>query len=299
MSEKGISSEQIKDVVRQTYALVAQGPCCGVTQETSCCGSTQTAVPWGKRLAKAVGYSTEVDAMPESVTESFAGCGNPVALAGLKEGETVLDLGSGGGIDCFLAAQKVGETGKVIGVDMTPQMLDRARANKEKIGAQNVEFRMGEIEHLPAADGSVDVIMSNCVINLSPDKSAVFREAFRVLKPGGRFAVTDIVTDGPLPETISENLAAWYGCVAGALDYRDFSTGLEAAGFVDVQVSPVELDLAEITAGLEKSGIEVSATESGEKKKAFVIVDGEPQELDLGDSNPPFSARITARKPPA
>ena len=261
-----------------------------------CCGSS----PGEESINLSLYETPEVEGLPVDVTGISAGCGDPVTLASLRPGETVLDLGSGGGIDCFLAARKVGESGKVIGVDMTPEMLDRARANKAKIGAENVEFRLGEIEHLPVADDSVDVILSNCVINLSPDKPAVFRETFRVLKPGGRFAVTDIVTDGPLPEVIRENLAAWYGCVAGALDYRDYVAALEAAGFSDVQVSRVEigLDPADIAEELEKYGIELPEPKDGEQKR-IAMVDGKPVELDLEDFNPPFSARISALKPEA
>ncbi len=236
MSEKGISSEQIKDVVRQTYARVAQGSCCGVTQETSCCGSTQTAVPWGKRLAKAVGYSTEVDAMPESVTESFAGCGNPVALAGLKEGETVLDLGAGAGLDVFLAAEKVGGKGRVIGLDMTPEMIEKARENAEKLGLKHVEFHLGDIEDMPIVDQSIDVIISNCVINLAPNKGKVFEEAYRVLKPGGRLMVSDIVAESELPQSVRDDLAAWAGCVAGALVESEYLEAIKQAGFIDVTV---------------------------------------------------------------
>jgi ubiquinone/menaquinone biosynthesis C-methylase UbiE len=171
----------------------------------------------------------------QAITPSL-GCGNPTGLAGLKPGEVVLDLGSGGGLDVFLAAEKVGPTGRAIGVDMTAEMVDLARQNARKIGATNVEFRLGEIEALPLADQSVDVILSNCVINLSPDKDAVFREAFRVLRPGGRVTISDIVTNGPLPEPVRRSVTAWAGCVAGALEEQEYLTRLRAAGFADVRV---------------------------------------------------------------
>jgi ubiquinone/menaquinone biosynthesis C-methylase UbiE len=174
--------------------------------------------------------------LPEEVKGLSLGCGDPVTLASLQPGQTVLDLGAGGGIDCFLAAQRVGETGRVIGVDMTAQMIEKARANKAKLGAENVEFRLGEIEHLPVSDASVDVIISNCVINLSPDKPQVFREAYRALRPGGRLAVSDIVTDGPLPSEVKNSISAWAGCIAGAMEIEDYITAIETAGFVDVQV---------------------------------------------------------------
>ncbi len=291
-NQKTSESSNIRTKVREHYGNFAAA--FDPQSAQGCCGSSE-----GNESINLSLYETpEVDSLPVDVTGISAGCGDPVTLASVKPGETVLDLGSGGGIDCFLAAQKVGETGKVIGVDMTPEMLDRARANKAKIGAENVEFRLGEIEHLPVADDSVDVILSNCVINLSPDKPAVFREAFRVLKPGGRFAVTDIVTDGPLPEAIRENLAAWYGCVAGALDYRNYVDALNAAGFSDVQVSRVEIDPTTITEELENYGIELPEPKAGEQKRvAIVMVDGKPVELDLEDLNPPFSARISAQKP--
>jgi SAM-dependent methyltransferase len=241
----------------------------------------------------------DADALPEEVKDLSAGCGDPVTLATLQPGEVVLDLGSGGGIDCFLAAKRVGETGRVIGVDMTAQMIDQARRNKAKIGAEadNVEFRLGEIEHLPVADEEVDVVISNCVINLSPDKTQVFREAFRTLKPGGRFAVTDIVTDGPLPESIQASLSAWYGCIAGALDQREYVSLLEEVGFVDVELKPVKMDpvmVEEMVKELVPEGI--SEHEEGEKV-AYALVDGELKSLDLGGAKPPFSARIAAYKP--
>jgi ubiquinone/menaquinone biosynthesis C-methylase UbiE len=179
----------------------------------------------------------ELSQIPEGANLGL-GCGNPQGIAALSPGETVLDLGSGGGIDCFLAAQQVGDSGWVIGVDMTPQMLARARANAAKSGVRNVEFRLGEIEHLPVSDASVDVILSNCVVNLSPDKPAVFREAFRVLKPGGRLAISDMVAKGPLPAEVRADLDSYTGCIGGAAEISELKEMLSQAGFVDVRITP-------------------------------------------------------------
>jgi SAM-dependent methyltransferase len=176
----------------------------------------------------------EIADLPATVTDVSFGCGNPTAISALQPGETVLDLGSGGGIDCFLAAKMVGDTGKVYGVDMTPEMIRLARANASKVGATNVEFRLGEIEHLPLNDASVDVIISNCVINLSPDKPQVFREAFRVLRPGGRLQVSDIVWTRPVPDSVKQDLEAWAGCIAGAEVEADYLAQITGAGFSDV-----------------------------------------------------------------
>jgi ubiquinone/menaquinone biosynthesis C-methylase UbiE len=198
-------------------------------------------------------YETDdLMSLPDDVTGLSLGCGDPVTLASLQPGQTVLDLGSGGGIDCFLAAKRVGETGRVIGVDMTAQMIEKARVNKAKMGVENVEFRLGEIEHLPVADETVDVVISNCVINLSPDKPQVFRDTFRVLRPGGRIAVSDIVTDGDLPAEIKNDLSAWAGCVAGAWDAKDYVAAIEAAGFVDVELKPVYMDKKTIDAAADQ-----------------------------------------------
>jgi len=166
------------------------------------------------------------------------GCGNPVALASLTPGETVVDLGSGGGFDCFLAAKEVGETGKIIGVDMTPDMISKARANTEKVGANNVEFRLGEIEHLPVADNRADIVMSNCVINLSPDKLSVFKDAYRILKPGGRLSISDILATAPLPEEIQKDLALVAACVGGAATISDTEQMLRETGFQDIKITP-------------------------------------------------------------
>ena len=210
----------IRTVVRDRYGAIAdkaaagaQASCCSPTQsDSSCCGPTDDAEQLN--MVSKLYEDPDVAGLPAEVTDISLGCGDPVTLASLTTGQTVLDLGSGGGIDCFLAAKKVGPTGKVIGVDMTASMIERARANKEKLGADNVEFRLGEIEHLPVADNTVDVIISNCVVNLSPDKPQVFSEAFRALKPGGKLAVSDIVTDGPLPQGIKNQFEClgWLRC---------------------------------------------------------------------------------------
>src|SRR4030043_1269161 len=209
-----MDKEEIRKVVREGYAkIVKQDSSCCDPVKSSCCGSTDLA----QDISRNIGYTEEeLKAVPEGANLGL-GCGNPVALASLKEGETVLDLGSGAGFDCFLAANKVGNQGKVIGVDMTPEMLDKARENARKSDYENVEFRLGEIETLPAADNSVDVIISNCVINLAPDKGRVFKEAFRVLKPGGRLMISDIVLTKELPDAIKNSIEAYIGCLSGAI----------------------------------------------------------------------------------
>jgi ubiquinone/menaquinone biosynthesis C-methylase UbiE len=185
-----------------------------------------------------LGYSeNDVKSVPEGANMGL-GCGNPQAIASLKPGETVLDLGSGGGFDCFLASRAVGDDGKVIGVDMTPDMISKARKNLEKTGATNIEFRLGEIEHLPVADNSVDVIISNCVINLSPQKDQVYREAFRVLKPGGRLAISDVVATADLPEQVKKDLKLYTGCVAGAESINSQETMLKESGFDNIKFTP-------------------------------------------------------------
>ena len=230
-----LKDNEIKKQVRDRYAQAAstKTSCCGPAPSPCGCGQPESGAESASRM---VGYSPEeLAAIPEDANLGL-GCGNPAALAGLRAGETVLDLGSGAGIDCFLAAAKVGPAGKVIGVDMTPEMLDRARENARKSGAVNVEFRLGEIESLPAADDSVDVIISNCVINLSTDKPRVFREAFRVLRPGGRMMVSDLVLRKPLPEAIRRSVEAYVACIAGALVKDDYLGAIRAAGLTDVSV---------------------------------------------------------------
>ena len=225
---------EVRQAIRDRYAGAArqESPCCSGTTASSCCGGTMSA----SEISQRMGYSeSEMAAVPEGANLGL-GCGNPIALASLRPGETVLDLGSGGGFDCFLAAERVGETGRVIGVDMTPEMIDRARENIKKSRFTNVEFRLGEIENLPVADGSVDVIISNCVINLSQNKSRVFAEAFRVLKPGGRLMVSDMVLLNELPPEIKSSLDAYVSCVAGASLKEDYLADIGRAGFVNIAV---------------------------------------------------------------
>lgn len=217
--------EEIRKSVRENYARIAR------ESKSCCCQSTQA-----EDISKSIGYSDEeLESVPEDANLGL-GCGNPVALASLKEGEIVLDLGAGAGFDVFLAANRVGNSGRVIGVDMTPEMVGKARANALNGGYENVEFRLGEIENIPAADSSVDVITSNCVINLSPDKQRVFKDALRVLKPGGRLMVSDIVLLKELPDAIKQSVAAYVGCVAGALMKDDYLKAIREAGFQDVNV---------------------------------------------------------------
>ena len=227
-----MKDNEIKKTVREGYAKIAKGDNASGCQPTDCCGNTSQSI----NISKGVGYSDEeMEAVPEGANLGL-GCGNPTALASLKKGETVLDLGSGAGFDAFLAANKVGDTGLVIGVDMTPDMLEKARANAEKGAYKNVEFRLGEIENLPVADNLVDVIISNCVINLSTDKQRVFSEAFRVIKPGGRLMVSDIVLLKELPDYIRKSAAAYIGCVAGALLKDDYLGVIKKAGFHEVEI---------------------------------------------------------------
>lgn len=220
-----MNDDEVKKAVREGYAKVAK-------QDTSCscCGGS------APNISREIGYTEqEIEAVPEGANLGL-GCGNPVAIASLKTGETVLDLGSGGGFDCFLAARQVGEAGRVIGIDMTPEMLERARENARNGGYKNVEFRLGEIERLPVADGSVDVIISNCVINLVPDKRRVFAEAFRVLKGGGRLMISDIVLLKPLPDSVMKSIEAYVGCLAGATMRDEYLAAIRAAGFQQVKV---------------------------------------------------------------
>ncbi len=223
---------KIKKVVRAGYAKIAKqgGSCCAPVN--SCCGSTDLA----QGISKSVGYTEEeLKAVPEGANLGL-GCGNPVALASLREGEVVLDLGSGAGFDSFLAANRVGETGKVIGVDMTPEMLEKARENAEKGNYRNIEFRLGEVENLPVADNSVDVVISNCVINLAPDKRRVFTEAFRVLRPGGRLMISDMVLLQELPDFIKQSIEAYIGCLSGAIMRDEYIGAIKAAGFQEVSI---------------------------------------------------------------
>jgi arsenite methyltransferase len=230
-----IKDNEIKKQVRKRYARAAKTKttCCVPSSSPCCSGQPELDQ---EKTSQMVGYSAEELAGIPIDANLGLGCGNPTALASLKAGETVLDLGSGGGIDCFLAAKKVGPSGRVIGVDMTPEMVDRARENARKSDTANVEFRLGEIENLPVADNSVDVILSNCVINLSTDKPRVFREAFRVLRPGGRMMVSDLALKRPLPQAVRESVDAYVACVAGALVKEDYLNAIREAGFKDVTV---------------------------------------------------------------
>jgi ubiquinone/menaquinone biosynthesis C-methylase UbiE len=228
-----MKDEEIRKAVREGYGKIAEheSSCCGPTNTCGCaCGSPQDTV------SRAIGYTDDqLGAIPGGANLGL-GCGNPTALASLKKGEVVLDLGSGGGIDCFLAANAVGGSGMVIGVDMSPEMLERARENARTGGYHNVEFRLGEIENLPVADNSVDAVISNCVINLSPDKSKVFKEAYRALKPGGRIMISDIALLKELPSAIKNSVEAYVGCVAGATTKQEYLAAVEAAGFREVEV---------------------------------------------------------------
>ncbi len=238
------SQDTVRAAVREVYGRAASG---GAVP--GCCGTTPGA-------SLQLGYTPEDLAAVPQGADLGLGCGNPQAVAALRPGETVLDLGSGAGFDCFLAAKQVGPSGRVIGVDMTPAMVSKARSNAERVQAKNVEFRLGEIEHLPVADGSVDVILSNCVINLSPDKEAVFREALRVLRPGGRLAISDVVATAPLPQDIRGQLEAFTGCIAGAAGIEEHERVLRAAGFEDVRVTPRLESQAVIKDWLPGSGAE-------------------------------------------
>jgi len=251
---KTINKEDIKQAVRQRYGNIAitkavtpktsqTATCCdpskffAETSQLDSCGCGELDFT-PEQMSAAMGYTEEnLAGVPEGANLGL-GCGNPVVLASLKPGETVVDLGSGGGFDCFLASEKVGATGKIIGVDMTAEMITKARNNVEKMRLDNVEFRLGEIEHLPVGDNSADVIMSNCVINLSPDKQQVYSDAFRVLKPGGRLAISDIVATAPLPEEMQKNLALVSACVGGAATIDDTEKMLKDAGFENIKIEP-------------------------------------------------------------
>ncbi len=264
------SPTPIHDAVREHYAerIKSQASCCG--PDSSCCTPESNLYPLEL-----------LGTLPEGEAVVSYGCGDPITLASLQPGQTVLDLGSGAGLDCFFAARKVGGSGRVIGVDMTPEMIERAAASALRLGLANVEFRQGFIEELPVESGSVDVTISNCVINLSPDKRRVFDEVFRVLKPGGRLAVSDIVTDGPLPEPVKKSLSAWAGCVAGAVEAGEYVAMMEAAGFRDISVDPVFFDRETVETALkdleDQPGL--NSFEPDEVRKAV------------------FSAKITAWKP--
>ena len=258
----------IHETVQKHYAerIKSNASCCG---SDNCCSTESNLYP-----------ADLLGTLPEGESTVSYGCGDPITLASLQPGQTVLDLGSGAGLDCFFAAKKVGETGKVIGVDMTPEMIARARSSAERLNIQNVEFRQGYLEDLPVDSNTVDVIISNCVINLAPDKSKVFAEAFRVLRAGGKLAVSDIVTDGPLPDAVKKSLSAWAGCVAGAIEASEYVEMMKSVGFTDVSVVPVFFDKQDVDSALAdmKDTIELKTISGDEIYKAV------------------YSAKITAYK---
>jgi SAM-dependent methyltransferase len=306
------TDERIKEAVRDRYGDIARRfveepagqprtSCCepseaaerkdGRAARASCCGPSEPAI---EQTDAARFYAAEELAeLPDTVTEASLGCGNPLAIAELQPGEVVLDLGSGGGIDCFLAARKVGPEGRVIGLDMTPDMIKLARRNAKKMGVTNVDFRFGEMEDMPLPDGSVDVIISNCVINLSPDKDVVFREAYRVLRPGGRLSVSDIVVDGDLPDVIRGQLDAWAGCIAGALDESVYLDKIRAAGFQQVEV--LSRDASEVDDGIGWDEVQlIEAGEDGHEAKDRLAESGlSPRDL----AGKVASVKVRACKP--
>jgi len=252
-----MATETIRETVKQRYGQAAlevargeKSSCC----DSTCCGGSKNADPITSDLYR----EAETSSLPEEAVLASLGCGNPTALAELREGETVLDLGSGGGIDVLLSAQRVGPSGKAYGLDMTEEMLALARENQRRAGAENVEFLKGEIEAIPLPDNSVDVIISNCVINLSTEKPRVLAEAFRVLKPGGRFAVSDVVVRGPVPDEVRRSMELWAGCVAGALEEEEFLSLLQDVGFEEGEIEPTRFyDVEDARAILEGTGIDV------------------------------------------
>ena len=269
-------TENITDIVKQKYGQAALRVVSG--SSNSCCGGASADAHCADPITSNL-YGSEAGELPDTAVLASLGCGNPTALAQLNPGEIVLDLGSGGGIDVLLSARRVGPAGKAYGLDMTDEMLALANSNKAKSGLENVEFLKGQIESIPLPDASVDVIISNCVINLSADKDRVFAEAFRVLKPGGRFAVSDVVTRGEIPQEIRRHILLWVGCMAGALDEADYRAKLSAAGFEAVDIEPTRVyRVADARASLAGMGLDVDAIAP--------LVDGKF-----------FSGFIRARKP--
>jgi len=264
---------KIKEIVRQGYAEIAQkdSSCCSYVNP--CCTTTDLA----ENISKKIGYSDEeLKSIPNGANLGL-GCGNPVALASLKQGETVLDLGSGAGFDCFLAANKVGKNGKVIGIDMTTEMIERARKNAEKGNYENVTFRLGDIENLPVEDDSIDVAISNCVINLVPDKERVFKEIFRVLKPTGRMMISDLVLLKELPDVIKNSVKAYIGCLSGAILKDEYINTVKTAGFQDVQISdetsfPIELMANDSTAKADIENLKISPEKIEEIASSVVSI---------------------------
>lgn len=267
-----MDNKEIKENVKKGYAKIAQsnGSCCS---SSSCCSSTNSA----QDISRSIGYSDEeMNNVPEGANLGL-GCGNPVAIASLKEGDVVLDLGSGAGFDAFLASAKVGTTGRVIGVDMTKEMVEKARINATKGNYKNVEFRFGEIENLPVDDNSIDVIISNCVINLSPDKEKVFRESFRVLKPGGRIMVSDIVLIKPLPKIIKDSVEAYVGCLAGASRKDEYLNYIKNEGFQSVEIIsqtnyPIEVMANDITAQIVKTAPDIKKEDLNDVENSVASV---------------------------
>lgn len=246
----------IKEAVQQKYGEVARRV--GSGAQTGCCGPSSCGGSMTDPITHNLYDSSQAGLLPETALKASLGCGNPTALTQLNPGEMVLDLGSGGGIDVLLSARRVGPTGKAYGLDMTDDMLELARENRKKAGAENVEFLKGEIENIPLPDNYVDVIISNCVINLSADKDRVLNEAFRVLKPGGRFAVSDVVVRGEVPESIRKSLLLWAGCIAGALSDQEYTRKLNAAGFENVEIEATRVyDIEDARAFLDAEGIDV------------------------------------------
>jgi ubiquinone/menaquinone biosynthesis C-methylase UbiE len=274
-----MKTEDIRKYVRERYAGIAKqgSSCCG---PSACCGAPEAA----EEASGRIGYTEEEMKSAPRGSNLGLGCGNPTALASLRAGETVLDLGSGAGFDCFLAAGKVGHGGKVIGVDMTPEMIQKARENARKGNHENVEFRLGEIEHLPAANDSVDIVISNCVINLSPAKDKVFAEAYRVLKPGGRAMISDIVLSGDLPEAVAHSLAAYAGCIAGAIREEEYLRLMEAAGFRDVHV-------------VQESRFEIAETEMDAYSRSIAGNFNVPPEAVREAARSVLSVQVFGRKP--
>ena len=261
-----MTQSPIHETVREHYAerIKSSASCCA----DNCCSPENNLYP-----------ADLLTTLPTDISSTSYGCGDPITLASLKPGQTVLDLGSGAGMDCLLASQKVGPEGRVIGVDMTPEMIERAQANAKRVNATNVEFRQGYLESLPVESNTVDVIISNCVINLSPDKEKVFNEAFRVLAPGGKLAVSDIVTDGELPEVVRNSLSAWAGCVAGAVEAKEYISMMEAVGFTDIYIKPVFFDKETVDGALNDMKLDVTEYPREAVYKAV------------------YSAKITAFKP--
>jgi SAM-dependent methyltransferase len=253
-----MAEASVKDIVKEKYGEAARRVVSGET--SSCCGASACCDTDVDPITKDLYDDAQKGMLPDMAVKASLGCGNPTALAELKPGETVLDLGSGGGIDVLLSARRVGPTGKAYGLDMTDDMLALARENQKKAGIENVEFLKGEIEHIPLPDNSVDVIISNCVINLSADKDRVLREAFRVLKPGGRFAVSDVVVRGEVPEAVRKSMLLWVGCIAGALRDYDYVAKLARAGFDSIEIEPTRVyNIEDARAFLTTEGVDVDA----------------------------------------